>query len=224
MDNEEYNKFLSYFDENYFEGKSGNWSSEWLKKYEYFQPFWFERAIWVWKQFRPKNILEIGCGTGYLIRQINEKLCPAIGVDISEYAINKGKKICPNLIKGDVRNLPINDMSCDMVIGFDILEHIPEEFIDQVISEINRVCYRYCFFNIPLKNSFDKFNDLEHDPSHVLIRDKKFWMDKFEKYFTVLNQETRFWLIKKGFPIPLIKLSKYWTEHGTPDYRGGVID
>lgn len=93
-----------------------------------------------------KKILDIGCGTGYWTKRLNDKICTTIGVDIGDDFITKAKNNYPELefYKMDFHNLNFIDESFDCVYGDNILEHSP--FPNAALKEIYRVLSQKGFF------------------------------------------------------------------------------
>lgn len=85
------------------------------------------------------KILEIGCGIGTVVFELSEKGHDIVGNDISGEAIEYGRKKYSD-IRLEVQaaeTLPYEDESFDVVLSFDLFEHIAE--IDKHISEVRRV-------------------------------------------------------------------------------------
>lgn len=85
------------------------------------------------------RILEIGCGIGTVVYELSGKGHDIAGIDISGEAIEYGRKKY-----GDIRLevqaaeiLPYEDQSFEVVMSFDLFEHIAA--IDKHISEVRRV-------------------------------------------------------------------------------------
>lgn len=84
------------------------------------------------------KILEIGCGAGRLVRYLTQKGFSVAGFDISRTLIKEGHIRYPDamiFIAGD--GMPIKDSFFDIVLSFDVLEHIPD--VDAHLSEVRRV-------------------------------------------------------------------------------------
>jgi ubiquinone/menaquinone biosynthesis C-methylase UbiE len=92
-------------------------------------------------------VLDIGCGTGFLLLGAAKSLGKdgkVIGVDISEEMLKKAKE---NLSKagvsniefkvGDAENIPLEDNSVDTVVGNMVLHHCPNP--ESAIKEMARV-------------------------------------------------------------------------------------
>ena len=85
------------------------------------------------------RILEIGCGIGTVVHELSKKGHDIIGIDISSEAIEYGRKKHGN-IRLEVQAaeiLPYEDESFEVVLSFDLFEHIAE--INKHISEVRRV-------------------------------------------------------------------------------------
>ena len=105
---------------------------------------------------RPEDrILEIGCGIGTVVYELSGKGHDVVGIDISGEAIEYGRKKY-----GDIRlevqaaeKLPYEDESFEVVLSFDLFEHIAE--IDKHISEVRRVLRSggYYLFQTPNRYS-----------------------------------------------------------------------
>lgn len=87
------------------------------------------------------KILDAGCGPGILLNQIyNIYKIKGYGVDISNAAINAGKKLSDKnviLKTGKLEKLPYKNNFFDVVISFDVLEHIQDK--EKVLNEMMRV-------------------------------------------------------------------------------------
>src|SRR5579884_1252614 len=72
------------------------------------------------------RILNVGCGTGGTIKML-QKYGQVDNVDISDDAIKFMKKEgFNNIYKVDGIKLPFKDKQYDLVVAFDVLEHIDE--------------------------------------------------------------------------------------------------
>jgi len=88
-----------------------------------------------------ENVMDLGFGEGYGASLLAEKCRQIVGVDVAEqvveYANNKyAKKNC-RFVKYDGRLLPFEARSFDIVVSFQVIEHIDDELA--FVSEIHRV-------------------------------------------------------------------------------------
>jgi SAM-dependent methyltransferase len=98
--------------------------------------FWFEERnnliSWAMKQYAPDchSFLEVGCGTGFVLRRIAEDFPQAnmTAVEYYEPALPFARQRCPRatISQADITNLPF-DSEFDVVGCFDVLEHIPDD-------------------------------------------------------------------------------------------------
>lgn len=85
------------------------------------------------------KILDIGCGTGYWTKRLNDTIAETIGVDIGEEFIAKAKQVYSDLEFHvmDFHDLRFPDASFDCVYADNVLEHSP--FPQKAFHEIFRV-------------------------------------------------------------------------------------
>ncbi len=75
---------------------------------------------------RPR-LLDIGCGTGYLLAQLGA-LTEAVGLDLADEALAFCRARQLNrLVRGRAEALPFADGSFDIVTALDILEHLDDD-------------------------------------------------------------------------------------------------
>ena len=89
------------------------------------------------------KILDIGCGKGYLLKEIYD-INPKIkiyGIDLSNYAIrNSHKDIKKFLFKYDVRNkLPFKKKEFDLVISLGVLHNLYLYELKKILSNIDEI-------------------------------------------------------------------------------------
>jgi SAM-dependent methyltransferase len=116
----------------------------------------------------PLRILEIGCGRGLLLRHLTKLGHHVVGIDPNPVAVSecaKGVHVC--VAVGE--ELPFVDASFDLVLGFDVFEHIPET--DRLLSEVRRVLARegYCLLQTPNKWTNIPFEMLRWSRMHGLL-------------------------------------------------------
>ena len=93
------------------------------------------------KRNNQKRILDVGCGTGRLIKFFNENKFDAQGCDISKTAVNIANKINrQKIVKvASANKLPYENNSFDLVISVSTIEHLTKSQADNFIKEAKRV-------------------------------------------------------------------------------------
>jgi SAM-dependent methyltransferase len=89
---------------------------------------------------RPASYLDIGCAFGYYVRALSRLGWDAVGVDVSEYAIGRGKERgLSKILPASATHLPFPDGSFDLVTAIDVVEHLTPEDALRAVSETERV-------------------------------------------------------------------------------------
>ncbi len=100
---------------------------------------------------QPESILELGCGEGYLLQKINERLplVPKLGIDMLDVALQEGRLLFPNLKleTGDIYHIHQPDHSWDMTIASEVLEHLDDPLA--ALKELRRVAKRFILLSVP---------------------------------------------------------------------------
>ncbi len=92
-----------------------------------------------WIDYKVKDILDVGCASGYFTVHFKDKAKNVYGVDVKKDLIdeakNKYKEINFKLIKSE--KLPFKDNMFDVILLLDVLEHVNNDKL--MINEIYRV-------------------------------------------------------------------------------------
>ncbi len=100
------------------------------------------------------SVLNLGCSIGGDNYALNTLGFKAYGIDISEYAINNS--IAERCIVGDIKEMPYKDQCFDNVFAFDIMEHIPMDYLMQSIGEIKRVTKQVFLARMPFEKTLER--------------------------------------------------------------------
>jgi ubiquinone/menaquinone biosynthesis C-methylase UbiE len=84
-----------------------------------------------------RDVLEVGCGTGLVLRRIQTFARSAKGVDLSPGMLEKARERGLDVTEGSATALPFNDQSFDVTCSFKVLAHVPD--IQRALSEMVRV-------------------------------------------------------------------------------------
>jgi len=91
------------------------------------------------KKFKPKTVLDAGCGTGANMIEIKNYVDKIYGIDISKEAIeicNENK--LNNLFLGNLVNLPFEDNMFDLIYCMDVFGNLNDIESDTVLREFYR--------------------------------------------------------------------------------------
>jgi len=87
----------------------------------------------------PRTILDVGCGTGIILKQFSKYGTP-YGIDLSDDAINFCKQRgLQHVQTGTILNLPFETNSFDIVSVFDVLYHKGITNDEEALIELRRV-------------------------------------------------------------------------------------
>lgn len=140
----------------------------------------YYRAFLIRMFLKPKNCLDVGCGTGQLVKTLRTFGIDAYGVEISEHALALAdKSVRPFLKEGDIVKLPFEKDKFDLVLTFDVLEHVERGKIKKAIDETIRVSTKYVMHKIYTKENLWIKWLYSKDYSHLSIFTAKFWRRKF---------------------------------------------
>ena len=148
--------------------------------------------------FRPRKVLDVGCGTGSFVEMARKERVKAVGIDFAEWAIENALDGAKRWVSvGDARDIPYPDDSFDFVLSTDLMEHIYLEDVDQVIDELYRVSSKWVFLQISTPTGDEGFPDggfiLEKgEPipielevyavaGHVTVMDYGFWEERLQR-------------------------------------------
>lgn len=155
------------------------------------------------------KILEIGCGTGSIVNELSSKGFDVTGTDISQeaiaYGLNKYGDI--KLAVQPAEQLPFAHESFDVVLSFDLFEHIAQ--VDKHVSEVYRVLVtggyylfqtpnKYCsaLYSTYINKSFKwkRAHPSLHSPRQLRKRLEKHGFDKIQ--FVKMNPINEFTIAK----------------------------
>jgi SAM-dependent methyltransferase len=140
----------------------------------------------VYRNLDFRTVLDAGCGSGIVVRHFLSKGYVARGIELSEWIVQTQ---CPDLLQdgivqiGSLEDLPYHDNSFDLVFSSDVLEHIPEEAIPRVVSELVRVSRRDLFLSISLRPSS------MNNKYHLTLRPREWWESRFTDCGVSVNHE-----------------------------------
>jgi len=101
-----------------------------------------------------QSILEIGCGIGTITHILTQKGCCVTGTDISQQAISYARQKYPGIpfqVEA-AEHLSFADQSLDIVISFDLFEHLKN--VDVHLLEVRRVLREGGYYLLGTPNKY----------------------------------------------------------------------
>lgn len=142
------------------------------------------------------NVLEVGCGPGFSTQYLREFL-GSRHLEASEYEaelVAEARKRNPGIAvrQESIYGLRRSDHSFDLVIAFEVLEHL--ENPEAALRELQRVTSKYCLISVPqeplwrILNAcrFKHLKNLGNSPGHVQHWSKKQFTHLVGKYFEII--------------------------------------
>ena len=162
------------------------------------------------------KVLDIGCGSGYVLLALKEKGCEVSGLEANQNAVDMCTGLGLDVFQGTLEEADYPDNSFDVVILSQVIEHLQSP--SETLREINRILkpggkvLLYCP-NVKsyLTNVFGKYWHGWHIPFHFYGLDGEAIMRMAEKSNFVVSQIRT--LTPTRFFIESIK-SCLWPERG----------
>lgn len=144
----------------------------------------------------PAKILEIGCGKGAMLNHLRGAGHAVTGIDIDAAALSHCQESSPGisvvLACGDA--LPFADGSFDLVLSFDVFEHIKDS--DRHLAQVRRVLKPSGRYVLQTPNKWTNI------PFELLRQWKKFHRGPMEGYRAVVGEHCglhNYWQLRRRF-------------------------
>ena len=126
---------------------------------------------------RPSNALDVGFGTGAVLKGLVELGVDAHGVE----PFSAARDLLPERYRervtlGSALATGATDRSYDLVLCLDVLAHLPEEQSLPALRELLRVSRRWVLLNI----CYWTDSNARKDPTHVNLRSSGWWRRRIE--------------------------------------------
>jgi SAM-dependent methyltransferase len=98
----------------------------------------------------PRVVVEVGAGEGRITQRLVDRFPNAsvVGLDLMDGDLaGEWSDLGLPMFFGDATKLPFADASIDLIVGLEVLEHIPEPH--RAIAEIVRVCRGTAVLSVP---------------------------------------------------------------------------
>ncbi len=94
------------------------------------------------EELNPQNVLEIGIGSGVVSSYL--KRC---GYNVTTCDFDS--ELRPDYT-ADIRNLPFEKNSFDVIAVYEVLEHLPFEDFDRILDELHKISRKYVIISLPV--------------------------------------------------------------------------
>jgi ubiquinone/menaquinone biosynthesis C-methylase UbiE len=150
----------------------------------------------------PEVVVEIGAGEGRITERLVERFPDAtvVGLDLPDTDLaDEWDEIEVPMFFGDATRMPFVDRSIDLVVGLEVLEHVPNP--ERALADIARVCRGAAVLSVPREPIWRVGNvargryvkDFGNTPGHV-----NHWSSRgFERFV-----ESRFRIARSARPLP----------------------
>jgi len=147
-----------------------------------------------------ESVLDIGCGEGILLHNIQDHLVGknVFAIDIDHLEIETARKNIPlaKLGVASAYNLPFSDKRFDLTICCEVLEHLQNP--DHALREILRVTAKYCILSVPNEPIWRILNicrgtyiaDFGNTPGHVNHWSRRSFQRNISEYFQIVETIT----------------------------------
>jgi len=167
-----------------------------------------------------ENILDVGCGDGYLLNHL-ETSASKLGVDLSEKAIMFANAFAKDATF-EVQDLFNLDKKYDLISLIEVLEHIPNDFVDSFMTQVLKLIKKDGYFiisvpttAIPLNKKHYRHYDEQLLSEHVesngnieLVAEKRIYQASSTLNFFVRLLNNRIWSVNSKYI-----LNKFWQWH-----------
>jgi 2-polyprenyl-3-methyl-5-hydroxy-6-metoxy-1,4-benzoquinol methylase len=180
------------YDKTYF---SGFWRNYRGRKFHLLNNF---RTWYILRRFKPRTVLDVGCGMGLLIESLGKRGVDIRGIDLSSYALSSVPvDLRSKCSLGNIASLDFPDESFDVVVSVDVLEHLGRKEIQNAVRECLRVARNGVYFEITVREDLFFINS---DPTHISKYRAKWWFDELMRVGSEKG-----WKIRRGPTIPILR-------------------
>ncbi|KYG74813.1 methyltransferase family protein [Roseivirga ehrenbergii] len=169
-----------------------------------------------------KCVLDVASGEGYGVSLMANLAQHVIGVDIEKEAITHAQNTYQKenivFVEGDIRSLPFENGSFDIITCFETIEHITEH--DQAMGELKRVLRPNgaLLISTPDSDSTHELASRGRNPFHPLELNKKQFASLLNNHFENVS-----FLYQKTINASLI-MTEETTDTALQEYRGSFSD
>ncbi len=147
-----------------------NWFSHWEK----FRPDYHRLADWLLSIIPTSEVLDLGCGAGYMLERFAGRGLRVRGIDGSRHARNAAPPGLSEAIAVRDLRLPFDFGQFELVVCCDLAAHLPPSSADEVVKSIVSHVGGYLFFSSAVPGQGGRY--------HLNEQPVDYWIKKFESY------------------------------------------
>ena len=136
------------------------------------------------ESYKPTKMLDVGCGLGYFVNYCRQKDIWAFGIDFAPILKDHWWKQLSWYLVADAKKIPFSDNYFDLVYSSDFFEHIPEEEIDKVASEMKRIGEK-----VVARIAFENKSLHDHQLEYHCTNKPREWWEKKLKGIIILDYD-----------------------------------
>jgi SAM-dependent methyltransferase len=127
------------------------------------------------KMLTPKSVIDVGCGSGEVLKRFNDVGIPAKGVDLSEAALGlcRAKGLDVDRFDLEAVNDRLISWNADLVMSLEVAEHLPEPCADRYVDLLCYMARRFVIITAapPGQGGTDHVNEQPYS----------YWVGKFDR-------------------------------------------
>lgn len=124
------------------------------------------------------DILEVGCGDGFLANIIQSKVESVTGLEIDPELIKRINETYPNLNTVECSFLDYDGGPHDLVYAIDVIEHVEE--VQRFVDKLKETTRKYVLIQIPTRRRLKKANPTFDGHCHYFTKESlEFLFDGF---------------------------------------------
>jgi len=157
-------------------------------------------------QWNPSSVLDVGCSHGWVLGYFADRGTRAVGIDVSEIAVAKARDLGRDARQACATALPFPDVSFDVVLSTDCLEHLSLTDARLAVREMCRVARIGIAVKVNPRLDRDRlWKWIAGTPLHLTIQPVDTWLTWFnEEGWSILAQDVprEEYLLSRTAPLP----------------------